>query len=68
MKHAYSIGLCKTGSREKPVIDTCLDKTFPSIKIAADYYGINYATCKNYLNGNRTNITCLRYLHTQSVA
>ena len=68
MKHAYSIGLCKSGTKQTPVIDICLDKTFPSIKKAAEFYGINYATCKNYLNGNRTNTTCLRYLHTQSVA
>ncbi len=69
MKHAYNTGLVVTlPGRCRKVIDKCSGAIFESIKKAADYYLIPYSTCKNYLNGNRTNTTCLRYLDTQSAA
>ena len=61
--HAYRTGLCSTTKKEAPVIDICTNKSFPSIKKAADYYSIPYSTCKGYLNGYRKNITCLRLLN-----
>lgn len=61
MKHAYSIGLCKKSKQVKKITDNCLQLTFPSIKKAAEFYSIPYSTCKNYLNGNRKNPTCLQY-------
>lgn len=60
--HAYKTGLYNVSKKETPVIDICTNVSFPSIKKAADYYSIPYSTCKGYLNGNRKNITCLRYL------
>lgn len=62
IKHAYSTGLCNTVKKETPVIDICSNKKFPSIKKASEFYSIPYSTCKAYLNGNRNNITHLRYL------
>lgn len=60
--HAYRTGLCRTAKKEIPVIDICINKSFTSIKKAADFYSIPYSTCKGYLNGSRKNTTCLRYL------
>jgi hypothetical protein len=60
MKHAYNLGLllpCK----QKKVIDRCSGKIFASIKTTAKFYSIPYSTIKNYLNGNRSNPTCLEY-------
>ena len=68
MKHAYQSGLVTNlKSRYKPVIDKCSGEIFESIKKAADYYMIPYTTCKNYINGNRNNPTCLSYLNTNVV-
>ena len=62
--HAYKTGLCSLVSRQIPVIDTCSGNSFPSIKKAAEFHKIKYATCKGYLNGDRTNPTCLAYLNS----
>jgi hypothetical protein len=60
MQHAYSTGLIiKMG---KSVINACTGLTFISVKKAAEFYNIPYSTCKNYLNGKRTNPTCLTYM------
>jgi hypothetical protein len=59
--HAYSLGLCNTESRCKKVINTCTQRLYKSIKEAAVDLGIPYSTCKNMLNGNRNNQSCLRY-------
>ena len=61
--HAYKTGLFKVFDKtRKKVIDTCSGKEFESARKAAHYYKIPYSSCKNYLNGNRHNPTCLRYL------
>ena len=62
--HAYKTGLCSLVSRQIPIIDTCSGNSFPSIKKAAEFHKIKYATCKGYLNGDRTNPTCLEYLNS----
>ena len=62
MKHAYKSGLSKVPDKNhKKVVDTCTDKVYKSVKEAAKALDIAYSTCKNYLNGNRPNPTCLRY-------
>jgi len=69
MKHAYKLGLVVTlPGRCKKIIDKCSGTVFESIKNAADHYMIPYSTCKNYLNGNRKNPTCLTYFDTQIAA
>jgi len=68
VQHAYDNGLCNLSTRQTPVIDICSDTTFPSIKKAAEFYDLKYATCKGYLNGTRTNPTCLRYLQVSTNA
>jgi len=62
IKHGYLCGLCKSQLRQTPVINICSGKKFPSIKKAAEFHSLKYATCKGYLNGTRKNPTCLRYL------
>ncbi|HMF71661.1 MAG TPA: NUMOD4 domain-containing protein [Flavitalea sp.] len=60
IKHAYKNNLIKAqGTKVK---DVCTGVTYDSVKEAALAAGLNYATCKNYLNGNRRNPTCLRIL------
>lgn len=66
MKHAYQLGLCKSNLKQSPVIDICSGKTFPSIRKAAEFNDLKYATCKGYLSGTRTNPTCLRYLNSNA--
>jgi len=67
MKHAYSTGLIITlPGRCRKIIDNCSGVVFESIKKAADYYLIPYSTCKNYVNGNRNNPTCLSYLYNNA--
>ena len=66
--HAYQSGLVGEKKTCVEVINTCTGETFPSIKEAAVYHSINYSTCKNYLNGNRPNPTCLRYKEKLKVA
>jgi len=62
MQHAYKTGLSKVPERSyKPVVDVCTKKVYKSVKEAAAALDIAYSTCKNYLNGNRPNPTCLRY-------
>jgi hypothetical protein len=61
IKHAYKEGLCPKLLKEKPVIDSCTGKWYKSAKEASVMNGIQYATMKNYLNGNRSNPTCLQY-------
>ena len=69
MKHAYKSGLVVSlPGRCKKIIDKCSGSIFESIKNAADYNMIPYSTCKNYLNGNRVNTTCLAYFDMQAVA
>ena len=65
IRHAYETGLCKTESKQTPIVDICSGKKFPSIKKAAEFNSIKYTTCKGYLNERRKNPTCLRYLSTQ---
>jgi len=62
--HAYRSGLISR-IESKQVIDICTGKVFSSVREAADCYSIPYSTCKNYLNGNRKNPTCLRFLIAQ---
>jgi hypothetical protein len=57
--HAYANGLIKKSVRR--VFDTCTGIKYKSAKHAALMNGLNYSTCKNYLNGNRANPTCLQY-------
>jgi hypothetical protein len=59
MLHAYRTGLCKPNC--KKVIDTCNGNEFHSAKEAAEFYDISYGNCRNMLNGNRRNTTCLQY-------
>ena len=59
MIHAYQTGLLKKVL--KPVIDNCSKTVYKSAREASKQYGINYFTLKNYLNGSRTNPTCLEY-------
>lgn len=69
MRHAYKLGLVVSlPGRCKRIMDKCSGAIFKSIKHAADFYMIPYSTCKNYLNGNRPNPTCLVYLDTQAAA
>ncbi|MCU7551799.1 NUMOD4 domain-containing protein [Chitinophagaceae bacterium LB-8] len=61
-KHAYETGLSKVPEKScRKVIDTCTNKVYDSASQAAKALNIAYSTCKNYLNGGRTNPTCLRY-------
>ena len=57
--HAYKNSLIKY--KGKPVIDNCCNSEFNSIKKASLSYGMNYSTLRNYLNGSRSNPTCLQY-------
>ena len=59
MIHAYTTGLLKKVL--KPVIDNCSKTEYKNAREASKQYGINYFTLKNYLNGSRTNPTCLEY-------
>ncbi len=59
IKHAYENNLCKKALRA--VIDMCANKEYNNAKQAAKQCGINYFTLRNYLNGSRTNPTCLQY-------
>lgn len=62
MKHAYKLKLSQVPQGKcKKVIDTCSGHLYLSISHASRDLGIPYSTCKNYLNGNRHNPTCLRY-------
>jgi hypothetical protein len=62
MKHAYETGLIKKKSR--PIIDKCLGKIYSCINEAATVMGIKNSTLKGYLSGQRTNPTCLGYMHS----
>ncbi len=67
MQHAYRLGLIVDfPGKCRKVIDKCSGAVFESIKMAADFYMIPYSTCKNYINGNRQNPTCLSYLNTKA--
>ena len=59
INHAYKMGLLKPIS--KHVIDICTGKRYLSTYEAAIDLKINYGTCRNYLNGNVKNKTCLEY-------
>lgn len=58
---AYDTGLINKVSQMRAVRDICTGKEYNSVKEAAQALSIPYSTCKNYLNGNRPNVTCLRY-------
>ena len=61
MIHAYKIGLVvKSKHVARKVVDMCSGTIYKSIKEASDKTGIPYSTCKNFLNGNRINKTCLQ--------
>lgn len=60
VQHAYDIGLTKKVG--KKVIDTRSGATYKTVKEAAIATGVSYSTCKNYLNGNRSNPTPLKYI------
>jgi len=60
MQHASLTGLLKR--TYKQVVDNCTGRTYISSYEAALDLNLDYATLKNYLNGNRTNKTCLEYL------
>lgn len=60
IQHAYKTGLCKAVGQK--VYDKRTRRVFHSIKQAAEAYGINPGTCRNYLNGNiKFNPTSLKY-------
>lgn len=61
LQHAYQNGLINKSSQRKPVIDISTGLVFEKVKEAADHFSVSLSTCKNYLNGNRKNITPLRY-------
>ena len=61
IKHAYKMGLLKPSC--KHVIDNCSGREYSSINVAAKHLNINYGTCRNYLNGNIKNKTCLEYFN-----
>ena len=58
VRHAYNLGLCK--KHPKRVIDINTGEIYRSLKEASEKFLIPYSTCKNYLNGNRSNPTSLR--------
>lgn len=61
IRHAFSLGLIPR--KKIPVIDNCSGKVFSCSKEAAEFYGINHSTMRNYLSGNiKTNPTCAQYL------
>jgi hypothetical protein len=62
VKHAYDTGLISQVNKTRVVIDTCTGRKFDSIREAAEAYSIPYSSLKNYLNGNRINVTCLKYM------
>jgi hypothetical protein len=63
VSHAYASGLYKNSTaKNRKVIDTLSGRVFKSAKDASMAYGIPYSTCKNYLNGKRSNPTNLRYV------
>lgn len=59
MQHAFATGLCVANG--KVVIDDVHEAYYNSVREAAEVYGINAGTCRNYLNGNVSNKTPLRY-------
>ena len=60
IQHAYKTGLCIAVGQK--VYDKSSRRVFDSIKQAAEAYGINPGTCRNYLNGNiKHNPTSLKY-------
>ena len=60
IQHAYNTGLCKAAGQK--VYDKRTRKVYNSIKQAAEAYGLNPGTCRNYLNGNiKHNPTSLKY-------
>lgn len=61
MQHANRTGLIKR--TYKQVIDKCTGRTYISSYEAALDLNMEYSTLKNYLNGNRTNKTCLEYFN-----
>jgi hypothetical protein len=61
MQHAYKIGLINKVRQMKMVVNACTGETYKNVKEAARAISIPYSSCKNYLNGRRPNITCLKY-------
>jgi hypothetical protein len=59
MQHAFATGLCVANG--KVVVDDLHEAYYNSVREAAEAYGINTGTCRNYLNGNISNKTPLRY-------
>lgn len=63
IRHAFRLGLIPR--KKIPVIDKCLGKVFSCSKEAAEFYGINHSTMRNYLSGNiKKNRTCAEYLRS----
>jgi len=60
--HAYEIGLSSRASQMQEVFDYVNDIIFKSIKEAAQFYNIPYATLKQKLRGYRKNDTSLLLL------
>jgi hypothetical protein len=59
IQHAYDTGLLKPFT--KVVIDDIQELRYQSVREAAKAIGVNEGTCRNYLNGNISNKTSLRY-------
>jgi hypothetical protein len=59
MQHAHDNGLCNPIT--KAVFDDIQELSYKSVKEAAEALGIKEGTCRNYLNGNISNKTHLRY-------
>lgn len=60
MLHAYKTGLISSGNAME-IVDCITGEIYNSVKQAAEALGYKYPTLKNYINGNRTNPTSLRY-------
>ena len=59
IQHAYNNGLCNPITKE--VFDDIKELSYKSVREAAQAIGIKEGTCRNYLNGNISNKTHLRY-------
>jgi response regulator of citrate/malate metabolism len=59
MQHAHDTGLCNPIT--KAVFDDIQELNYKSVREAAEAIGIKEGTCRNYLNGNISNKTHLRY-------
>ena len=63
MQHAYRTRLAKSSAKKcKKIMDARTGKLFDSIRIAADFFNLNYNSVRNMLSGVNRNTTCLQYV------